>query len=196
MTQEFKPYTALNEAIRNDAVIDLKGIFEKYPDFITLRVPSFGNWLVYASWQGAKQVVKYLIEIGFDVDKSGDEVNSPPLATASVSGHAEIVKLLLTNGARLDDRTSISNPLFGCASAEIAKLLLDAGMDPSKSYVLGDAVNPPIDSLAYAIMLGRIEVANVIALAMALGDQKIADALIESRKEVILAMPKAVEDTL
>ncbi len=193
--EEVKPYPLITDAIRRGSLDDLKHLFKKFPDFISLNVPGFGNWLIYASSVGSRNIVQYLIEFGFDVNSNDARGDQNPLSAAASAAKIENVDALLQNGAFLDTSTATLNPLFGAIigkSLEIAKMILDVGIDTRKSYVFGSAMNPPLDAVAFAIMHGQRDIAYLIALRNSAGDEAVANASIaEGQKLAVMATIKS-----
>jgi ankyrin repeat protein/outer membrane protein assembly factor BamB len=90
--------------------------------------------LVLAADNGELEKVKTLLKRGAWAD-SRDILGGTALTSAAAKGHEEIVRLLLSSGAKLDigkqagKRTAIEMAAYG-GNARIAKMLLDAGAQP------------------------------------------------------------------
>jgi uncharacterized protein len=174
MQQEIYPDPLILDAIDIGDVEELKTLFERFPQSVESSVPGFGNWLIYACQYGSISVIEYLIEMGFNVNETKKNGDQCPLEAATSAGRAEVVSLLIKSGAVSDTHTSLLNPLFGAViggSLECAQLILATGIDTSLRYVLGDPNNPSIDALAFALLQGQSDIANLIALQNADGDK-------------------------
>ncbi|MDF2965973.1 MAG: ankyrin repeat and protein mask-like isoform [Rickettsiaceae bacterium] len=119
---------ALKQAISLGANINQEFIERKYPqDYHLFEGPS----LHYAAYKGKLDIIKYLIELGMEVDlNTSNEV--PPLIYAAAQGHYEIVKFLLDKGANPNYELDVdgANPLSEAAEnghASVVELLLKAG---------------------------------------------------------------------
>lgn len=79
------------------------------------------------------------------------------------SGHLEVVKLLVQNGAILDVSTAAKNPLFAAiynGHFDIVKFLVEKGIDYKASYKIGSIEN--CDAYEYARQYGRKEIAEYL----------------------------------
>ena len=171
-----------------------------YPDFRELIVPAFGTWAHYAARVGAINVLEYLLSTGVDVNaKNREEVTA--LEQAAAGNQLRAVQLLLGRGARIDVRNTVTNPLFGCIAGsatdghpvhdsgnppgdrlEIARLLLDAGLDPKVRY--NSTRMESMDATAFAWMFGRRDIARLIADRVGCGDARAIDNLLQEAAEV------------
>lgn len=126
----------------------------------------FGTWLHVAAKRGKLNIVKYLIESGMDVNRSGGISDSFAINQAITWGHIDVVKYLLSCGAKMDVSDPVRNPLFDAITdghVEIAKLLIDSGIDIHVKYENNR------DALAYAVERGQTEIADLIRNAMGQG---------------------------
>jgi uncharacterized protein len=177
MQQEIYPYPLISDAIDMGAVDEVKALFERFPEFVEFPVPGFGNWLIYACQYGSISVIKYLIDRGIDINGTNNAGDQSPLEAATSAGRVEVVSFLVKNGAVPGTRTARLNPLFGAVigeSVECAQLILATGIDARLRYVMGDSNNPSIDALAFALLQGQSDIANLIALQNADGDKDLA----------------------
>jgi ankyrin repeat protein len=87
--------------------------------------------LFYAIQGHHPHVVRWLLDIGQDVDQT-DEFDETPLMEAVECVDLECVEILIAAGAGVDHETKGGSVLNGTGSKEIAKRLLDAGADPSQ----------------------------------------------------------------
>lgn len=144
-------------------VIKLIGTDKESLNFFT---GVFGTWLHVAASNGKMNIVKYLIELGIDVNKRSGTYDGNALNEAASEGHVEIVRYLLLCGSQLDVSEPQRNPLFGAITdgyVEIAKLLIESGIDIHVKYENNR------DALAYAVERGQTEIADLIRNAMGQG---------------------------
>jgi hypothetical protein len=126
----------------------------------------FGAWLHFAAIHGKLEIVKYLVEQGLDVNTRSESGSSGYTAinAAASKGHLEVVRYLLSCGAILDvSRGGQENPLFRAALkgyAEVAKLLIESGIDAKIKYNGKNMKN--MDALALAYESGQGEVVKVL----------------------------------
>ena len=85
-------------------------------------------------YQGdAEETVRLLLAAGADVSLKGDETNWTPLLEAAHIGQAGAAKLLVENGANVNDRDRQgSTPLMLAAESardKVVRVLIDAGAD-------------------------------------------------------------------
>lgn len=123
----------------------------------------FGSWLHVASAHGQTDIVEYLINCGLDVNQNGDISGGTPVRSAAENGYLNIVELLYQNGAKFDVSEARKNPLFGAicdGHYEVAKFLIDKGIDITASYPIGTLEN--VDAYEYARQFGQLEIAEYI----------------------------------
>jgi uncharacterized protein len=176
---EVKPFPNISQALRDSDIASLRGLFEEYPEMIELDVPAFGTWLHKAATQSSVEIIEYLIKRGFDINCKAGNGPETPLSNAATKGRVDIVKYLINNGAHLDTSNSVGNPLFGAIvgrSLECARLLIDAGIDTKASYILEGEVKILSDAVAFAMLRGEREIAHMVALHNANGDESQAQA--------------------
>lgn len=126
----------------------------------------FGTWLHVAAELGKLQIVQRLVEAGLDIDAYGGVAGGTPLHLAASDGHIDVVRYLLSRGAMLDVSEPERNPLFGAihwGHTEIAKLLIDSGIDISVKYT-GETMRN-MDALAFAKEWGRSDIAALLKAA-------------------------------
>ena len=119
--------------------------------------------------------LKALIEAGADVNQPGYQEGETALMRAGYGNQVEAAKLLIGAGSYLDTSTPRRNPLFGAivgGSIEIARLLLQHGMDASVRY------SEDMDATAFALLRGQGEIARMIAVHLAKGDQNLANDIL------------------
>ena len=123
----------------------------------------FGSWLHVASAHGQINIVEYLIKCGLDVNQNGDISGGTPVRSSAENGHVDIIELLYQNGAKFDVSEARKNPLFGAiydGHYEVAKFLIDKGIDITASYSIGKLEN--VDAYEYARQFGQLEIADYI----------------------------------
>lgn len=179
------------DAIREEDCEAIENLFNRNPDQITAYTFVGGQtWLGYACQIGKLNSVKALIQIGLDIN-AGDKLDgSAPICSAADNAHSGIVEYLLSCGAKLDVSASVRNPLFAAIvgrSAKIVRLLLEAGIDTSARY--NSKTMKDMDAVAFALMRGERECAEVIALWNANGDEALAREALE--KATIIAKENA-----
>ena len=178
---------AIYNAIEAGDTVQLKLTINEFPDYIDYITPfAGGTWLHYAARQGNIKVVNCLLDLGFDPNKVDSLDGGLPIVRASHGAHVDVVLRLLRAGSCLEvsGADSASNPLFAAiqgGSIEIVKTFLDAGIDTSRTY--GEKDN--IDALAFAILYGQTEIAQVLALHKANNNPSDAETLILQAKEAI-----------
>ena len=93
--------------------------------------------LHFAADDGDLNKVKELLSKGYDVNVFDEDLSFTPLHYAVKSEHSEVINYLLSSGADVnayDEDKAGETPLGGVAencSLEIAKLLIDAGANPT-----------------------------------------------------------------
>ena len=180
-TEPVKPAPLISEAIRQSNQKELAALFKNYPEMRIFHFPSFGTWLHFAAAHSSVQIIDYLVGLGYDVNSRENREEDTPLNNACNEGKAETVEYFLNHGAELDVSTSVRNPLFSAIvgkSPDCARLLIDAGIDTRASYVLEGEVKIRSDAIAFAMLRGETEIANMIALHNADGDDAKARELV------------------
>ena len=181
-------------AITQCNLSEIKQFIKVHPEHINCYTPfAGGTWLHFAAGMELEgenenylEVVKCLVELGFDPNKGDSMDGSLPIVSAAREANYDVAKYLLKVGSRLDvnGSGSASNPLFAAiqgGSAKIVKLFLEAGIDTSRTY--GEKDN--IDALAFAVLYGQTEIAQVLALHNANNNSVDAERLILQAKEAV-----------
>ena len=133
-----------------------------YPEFINQLTP-FGTWLHVAASQGKIEIVELLLNLGMDINTRAGVYNGGAINEAATEGNFNVVKYLLSRGAKLDVSEPTRNPLFGAilsGDKDIVKLLLDSGIDASVRYT-GEYMKN-MDAYDFAIERGQKEIAKML----------------------------------
>jgi len=128
-------------------------IFKEYPRLKERRVYLGGDWLYFAAAQSTIDMVKYLIELGFDPHAKAKQEGDNVLCNAASDGRADMVEFLLGLGVEIDTSLSVRNPLISAVVAnrgrigprgefytvkieaeKIIRLLFEHGIDASIEY--------------------------------------------------------------
>ena len=127
------------------------------------EVTTFGTFLHDAARKGYLEIAQYFIEQGIDVNRRAGNFDAPALTDAASKGNLEMVKLLYNNGGIFDTSTFPRNPLFAAIYdnyVEVAKFLIDKGIDLTVTYPIGSIDN--CDAHEYARQYGSTEIAKYI----------------------------------
>jgi hypothetical protein len=117
-----------------------------YEDWQLLMVRAHGGshaprtWVMSAAANGEIRLLDYWLAHGVDVNTRAQHGESL-LGAAAAAGQMEVARMLITRGARLDNRTDITleTPLTEAAQmnhTDLVKLLLDHGANPDAMDVL------------------------------------------------------------
>ena len=133
----------MKNAIKNDDLTFVKNMIESQSVNIN-EVTSLGSFLHIAARKAKYKIAEYLIDAGIDLELLSEYPKITAVSEAVLGGEINIVKLLCDKGAKLDTLTSENNPLFVAISGrnvEIAKYLIDAGIDIYATYKIGEIEN-------------------------------------------------------
>ena len=162
----------ISAAIRAKDLEFVKRFFAENPDYLDSYTPfAGGTWLHVAASDGDVPIVRHLISIGMDVNEGDMRDGRSPLVNAAHENY-DVAVYLLDQGAKMDVSASVRNPLFAAIagrSPDIAKLLLDRGIDSTARY--NSATMKEMDAVAFAMMHGTRDIAHMIALKNAEGDE-------------------------
>ncbi|WP_425613875.1 ankyrin repeat domain-containing protein [Anatilimnocola sp. NA78] len=153
---------AIRNAIRSGNVEDLANQIGEDDSRLHFETP-FGTWLHEAAAKGQIEVAKLLIARGIDVNARGGLSDGNPLLLAATMGQTAMVKFLLSVGGEMDTTAVERNPLMSAIYGDypdVAKLLLDAGIDTKVKY-LGESGRIK-NALSFAQEYGRTEIAQLI----------------------------------
>lgn len=185
MTQKSTP-AQIVAAIKSEDVEVIEALFHEYPDQVLAFTPFAGEtWLGYAAGLGKLKSTTALVNLGLDVNAGDKRDNVRPISSAASGGHYDVAEYLLTNGAQLDESSSVCNPLFSAIvgrSPEIVELLLQAGVNSKIVYNTETMKN--MDAVAFALMRGEKECANIIALWNAGGDAEAAKIALNKAERI------------
>ena len=109
--------------------------------------------LWYAAKAGHPSMTRLLLEHGASVNAADAKVGSSALVVASAAGHAAVVAELIKAGAAVNATNLKGNTALCVAkTAEVARLLLSAGADPTMvNMASGEARHPTGVQKAYLI---------------------------------------------
>ncbi len=153
---------SMREAIKKDDLNLVKDLLGTNDDLLDVDTP-FGSWLHVAADFDRLEIAKYLIHSGIDVNRKGGISGGNPMRSAARHGNLDMVDLLYQNGTTLDVCQATHNPLFGAICKghyEVAKFLIDKGIDITVSYSIGKLEN--VDAYEYARQFGQLEIAEYI----------------------------------
>lgn len=178
MNQQSGFLFSVADAIDARDVSELGRLLRENPEQLSVYTPfAGGTWLHYACMESTLDIVKVLLQLGFDLNAGDQWHGATPITRAAASGKADIVKHLLECGATLDVSTSARNALFSAIlghSPEAAALLLKHGIDSTVRY--NNETWKEMDAVAFAMLQGEREIARLIALHNSAGDESAADA--------------------
>ena len=103
-----------------------------------------GTFLQVAIREKNDEIAIFLIEKGIDINCIAGVTKTSALTDAVFKNNKKIVEILCENGAKLDVSNADNNPLFFAISGrkvEIAKYLIDAGIDIYTTYKIGEIEN-------------------------------------------------------
>jgi len=127
-------------------------------------VTPFGTWLHVAADFGNLTLARRLVKIGADVNQRSGIFGGTAINLAASTGHAEVVRYLLSEGAELDVGEPERNPLFSAiygGHLEIVRLLVEADIDWRVKYT-GENMKG-MDALGFARERGQDNIAMYLA---------------------------------
>jgi hypothetical protein len=122
----------------------------------------FGTWLHVAAMYGKLEIVKFLVDLGADLNAIGGLASGPPLLSAIDAGHSDVAEYLIHRGTTLNVDDSEKNPLLSAiyhGHTEIAKMLINHGIDIQREYGEGERWK---NALKLAETYGRTEIAAAL----------------------------------
>jgi uncharacterized protein len=143
----------LYNAIANSNNKRVKEIIKKNSKILKVETTN-GSWLHVASRNNNFEIVKFLVDLGMDINKKGGISNEMPINLAVSEGNIELVKYYLKKGAIFDESEPERNPLFAAihyGHIEIVKLLVESGINVNIKYRDRTAIS-------FAEIFGRTEI--------------------------------------
>ncbi len=150
------------ELVDNGDVVKLKEIVNKNPYLINSE-SIYGSLLQEAVNEENEDMVIFLINNGADINYIGGLAGTSILTDAVNNGNLRIVQLLIESGVELTAKTFEANSLFAAIYKrhnEIAKYLIDMGIDTTAKYNIGEIKN--CDAMEYAKQYGCTEIYNYL----------------------------------
>ena len=158
--------------VKASAAIDLIKDFERLQQIVKecpecVQYDDDGETLMHiAAEDGTPEMIEFLYHSGGDINKIYNELT--PICGAVIFNKTDNVKMLIRLGAELDSEDSESNPLLYAVSTnykgeqkpEIAKLLIDAGIDLTIQYATRDGIW--WDALSFARYHNNEEIEKMI----------------------------------
>ena len=156
------PIKEIRDAIKRGNLEKVKELINSYDGILNVMTP-FGTLLHIAATHGKIEIVKYLIECGFDINTKDTDFSAGAIVDAASNGHIEIAEYLLNNGADMDISESKRNPLFAAiygGHKNIVELLVNKGIDIHVRYT--SETMQDMDAYAFAIERGQSEIASYL----------------------------------
>jgi hypothetical protein len=174
------------DAIADENVLVIELLFTRNPEQLNLQTFMAGQtWLGHAASSGKSLSVRKLVELGADPNIGTSSDGSKALCSACHSANPEIVRYLIERGAEIDTDASVRNPLFSAIvgrSPECVKVILEAGIDACVHY--NSKTMDDMDAVAFALMRGERECAEIIARWIAKGDEAAATKALTEADEI------------
>jgi ankyrin repeat protein len=130
--------TELFEAAQKGDFETVKNLLTKYPDMKDVR--RNGGWTLLHMSLNSRELVKYLIEDGADIEARSDS-QWTPLHSQAYGGHTDGVELLLEHGADIEAKHAYDmTPLISSIRWDriaVAKLLVEKGANVDATNTLG-----------------------------------------------------------
>jgi len=121
--------------------------------------------LIWASWNGHNELVKYLLANGANINEKDNDGNIA-LIGVSQYGRIEVVKYLLENGANINEKNIDGNTALILASwnghIEIAKYLLENGANPTIRTKEDDLYIPNMTARDIATRVKEKEIVSLL----------------------------------
>jgi ankyrin repeat protein len=156
----------IRSAIKQGDIERVKAFIGSNKEILNYMTP-FGTWLHVAATCGNIEIVKYLVDLGLDINIKGGIFNAGAINRAASEGHLDIVSYLISCGAELDVSEPDKNPLFAAifgGHKEIVQLLIQKGIDIKVKYTGENMKN--MDAYSFAIERGQLEIASLIKLSL------------------------------
>ncbi|WP_010304366.1 suppressor of fused domain protein [Kurthia senegalensis] len=129
----------VNKAIRNGDLATLQQLYNQNEEIFHAYTP-VGTVLHLAAEYNQSAIVKWLIEMGMDIDIEDKNYGHTPIRNAISEGHVDLFKEMFQLGAKIyfeNPKHPHQDPLFGAilaGSKEMAQLLIDHGADTTILY--------------------------------------------------------------
>ena len=162
-------------------------IIDGQPDIVRTLPPDKMRAIADAAWKGKTEAVRLMLKLGFDIEALGDN-RSTALNRAAVRGYADLIELLLANGASTEAANEFGGkPLGACIwgavnfrdpkgdyLASVEKLLAAGSPLSSLNY---PCENKPVNAVLKRY-LEKMAKTNIIA-AIKLGDESRVAGLLD-----------------
>ena len=150
------------DGIEMGDVEKVRRLFAKHPEVIPERYLG-GTWLHFAAGYNNIEMLKFLLQSGFDVNARGIKRPDGPLSMAIGHAGLPVIAFLLEQGAD----PNIGRLLIGAINREsdrfeTVRLLVEHGVDVNRCYHLGDDDGPLFNALSWAIDAEEPEIADYL----------------------------------
>lgn len=152
----------IRTAVKRDQLNSVKDLLEKEPEMLTWITP-FGSWLHIAAAHGNLDIIRYLIDVGMDINIQGGTFSTNALERAAAKGNLKIAEYLINKNIEFDISEPDRNPLFAAiygGHLDVVKLLVNNNFDISIKYSGDNMEN--MDAHAFAVERGQIEIAEYL----------------------------------
>lgn len=148
-------------AIKKNDFDRLRCQIEESPECVNCSNESQGTLMHLAASKGTPEMIEFLYNAGSDISRVENE--KLPITYAVMKEKVDNVKKLIELGAELNSEESVGNPLImamAVNNAQIAKMLINAGIDLTIQYATRD--DYWWDVLSYAKYYGCTEIHQMI----------------------------------
>jgi uncharacterized protein len=152
----------ISVAVRHGETAKAIRLLEESPELLTRADIPWESWLCFTADEGNAGFAEWLLEHGANLEKTSIVGETTPLALAASGGHLDMVKLLLSRGAKTDPIGEWQNPLMAAIwgqHLEVVKVLLEHGADPRSQH---PCTHGTFDALGLAEFLCRDEIAKFL----------------------------------
>ncbi|HKY22528.1 MAG TPA: ankyrin repeat domain-containing protein [Vicinamibacterales bacterium] len=186
MGEQKTPAAQIARAIKDRDIDGLRRLLSDHPEQVASFTPiGAQTWVGYAAQVGNLPAVELLAHVGADLSRGDERENSAPICSAAFGNHQDVVTYLLKAGVPLDTSMSVRNPLFAAIvgrSSKIVRILLEAGIDSTVRY--NSSTMTDMDAVAFALMRGERECAQIIALWNAKGAERAAETALRAADQI------------
>jgi ankyrin repeat protein len=154
---------------RRGAVVAL---LAKHPGLIASLTPNDHSYLAAFARSGRRETVEIMIDVGFDLEATADDMTCSALLYTAMAGQFELTRLLIDRGANLEATHKHGGNALGtaiyCAAyfrnpagdyAGVVNLLLDAGLKQREDH-LAFALDHGLEDIAEALIAHGGELAD------------------------------------